>query len=171
MSQSSAYLSVTEAQQRIKSGDLTVTTLVQDHIARYEERDDSVHAWAFLDKDRALAEAARLDAIPENERGVLHGVIIGVKDMMSGLYLIWKGSALTFAQIRRVNLLSFPWRSLPPTSIDMPTEHNSAIYKDNQPSTDAGAVAICRTLGALIYGKTVSIPLSRLDSETDFEGL
>jgi Asp-tRNA(Asn)/Glu-tRNA(Gln) amidotransferase A subunit family amidase len=79
----SNVLTVSETLPLLKSGALTVTQLVQDHITRYDERDPIVHAWAYFDRDRALREAARLDAIPAEKRGPLHGVIIGVKDMMS----------------------------------------------------------------------------------------
>lgn len=39
---------------------------------------------------------------------------------------------------------------------DMPTQHNSAIYKDSFPAVDAGSVAILRQAGALIFGKTTT---------------
>lgn len=39
---------------------------------------------------------------------------------------------------------------------DMPTQHNSPIYKDHRANLDAGPVGICRAAGALIFGKTVS---------------
>ncbi|KAM0751973.1 amidase signature enzyme [Meredithblackwellia eburnea MCA 4105] len=37
---------------------------------------------------------------------------------------------------------------------DMPTQHNSPIYKDSHPELDANCVLTCRSLGALIFGKT-----------------
>lgn len=37
---------------------------------------------------------------------------------------------------------------------DMPTQHNSPIYKDHQPSKDAAIVSILRSLGGVISGKT-----------------
>ncbi|KXJ96207.1 amidase [Microdochium bolleyi] len=37
---------------------------------------------------------------------------------------------------------------------DMPTEHNSALYKGSKPGVDAGSVQILRIAGALILGKT-----------------
>ncbi|KAF2217661.1 hypothetical protein CERZMDRAFT_31713 [Cercospora zeae-maydis SCOH1-5] len=39
---------------------------------------------------------------------------------------------------------------------DMPTQHNSAIYKDSMPEIDAGSVAMLRQAGALIFGKTTT---------------
>jgi Asp-tRNA(Asn)/Glu-tRNA(Gln) amidotransferase A subunit family amidase len=37
---------------------------------------------------------------------------------------------------------------------DMPTQHNSPIYKDHQPSKDAAIVSILKSLGGVISGKT-----------------
>ncbi|KAM3420087.1 hypothetical protein BST61_g3391 [Cercospora zeina] len=39
---------------------------------------------------------------------------------------------------------------------EMPTQHNSAIYKDSMPEIDAGSVAMLRQAGALIFGKTTT---------------
>ncbi|GIZ45111.1 hypothetical protein CKM354_000829400 [Cercospora kikuchii] len=39
---------------------------------------------------------------------------------------------------------------------DMPTQFNSAIYKNDAPQLDAGSVAILRRAGALIFGKTTT---------------
>jgi Asp-tRNA(Asn)/Glu-tRNA(Gln) amidotransferase A subunit family amidase len=79
----SNYLTATEVVQLIAEDKLTVVQIIRDHLKRYKARDDVVHAWAYLDEERALKEAERLDGIPKNKRGPLHGVILGVKDMMS----------------------------------------------------------------------------------------
>jgi len=36
----------------------------------------------------------------------------------------------------------------------MPTQHNSAIYKDDQPEVDGGSIILLRAAGALVLGKT-----------------
>jgi Asp-tRNA(Asn)/Glu-tRNA(Gln) amidotransferase A subunit family amidase len=84
----SNFLTATETIALVRAGKLTVTQVAQDHLARYNERDASQHAWAFLDPDRVLSEAKRLDAIPVEQRGPLHGAILGVKDMISELHLL-----------------------------------------------------------------------------------
>jgi Asp-tRNA(Asn)/Glu-tRNA(Gln) amidotransferase A subunit family amidase len=38
-----------------------------------------VHAWAFVDRDTALAQARARDS--ETPRGPLHGVPVGIKDI------------------------------------------------------------------------------------------
>lgn len=39
-------------------------------------------------------------------------------------------------------------------TFDMPTQHNSPIWVDHRPAKDAAIVGVCRTLGALVLGKT-----------------
>lgn len=51
-------------------------------IARVKERDPVVQGWAYIDPDLILASARALDAIPPERRGPLHGVAIGVKDVI-----------------------------------------------------------------------------------------
>jgi len=41
-------------------------------------------------------------------------------------------------------------------TIDMPTGYGSAIYRDHRPASDAACVALARSAGAIVLGKTVS---------------
>jgi len=41
-------------------------------------------------------------------------------------------------------------------TVDMPTEHGSPIYRGNRPFADAACIALLRTAGATIMGKTVT---------------
>jgi aspartyl-tRNA(Asn)/glutamyl-tRNA(Gln) amidotransferase subunit A len=52
--------------------------------ARVEEWESKVHAWVVLDCERALEQAERLDGELKNgkDRGPLHGIPIGVKDII-----------------------------------------------------------------------------------------
>jgi Asp-tRNA(Asn)/Glu-tRNA(Gln) amidotransferase A subunit family amidase len=64
----------------MRQGRLTSEQLVRsclDHIAR---REPLLHAWAVIDGEAALAAARALDGEPA--RGALHGVPIGVKDII-----------------------------------------------------------------------------------------
>ncbi len=45
-----------------------------------DRREGDIHAWAWLDREGALAAAARLDA--GGRRGRLHGLTVGVKDLI-----------------------------------------------------------------------------------------
>ncbi|EXJ96513.1 amidase [Capronia coronata CBS 617.96] len=71
-----------EVLARINSGDLTVEQYAQSLLARIKARDAVVKAWAYLDPARVIEEAKRLDQVPIDERGPLHGVAIAVKDVI-----------------------------------------------------------------------------------------
>jgi amidase len=73
-------LSACEVVERIASGRLTATSLVEALLARIAAREPTVRAWANLDPDLALAQARARDAEPPT--GPLHGLPIGVKDVI-----------------------------------------------------------------------------------------
>ena len=60
--------------------ELSVSELLESYIDRVQQRDDAVRAWAHLDLDAARKAAALADAATSH--GPLHGVIVGVKDMI-----------------------------------------------------------------------------------------
>ena len=72
--------SAVDAAARIAAGDLTAERLVRACLERIDARDADVGAWEHLDPELALAQARRRDAEPA--RGSLHGVPIGVKDII-----------------------------------------------------------------------------------------
>jgi len=73
-------LSAREAAQRLAKREITAGQLARACLARIEERESTVGAWIHLDPDAVLAQARRLDAGPV--RGPLHGLPIGVKDII-----------------------------------------------------------------------------------------
>jgi len=81
-----------------------------------------VQAWQYLDAEAALTTARALDRGPS--RGMLHGVPIGVKDVID--------------------------------TVDMPTTYGSPLYAGNRVAQDAACVAISRSKGAVVVGKTVT---------------
>ena len=74
--------SVTELASALASGALAVRDLVAALLARIDATDAGIRAWAHLDRERALAEAARLDALPVAQRGAVFGLPLGVKDII-----------------------------------------------------------------------------------------
>ena len=104
-------LSLTEAAEHIRDGRIKSVELVRDCLARIDQVDADVQAWAFLDRDHAMrqAEAADLHRMTGAPLGPLHGVPIGIKDIFD--------------------------------TGDMPTEFGSPVWAGRTPRADAYAVA------------------------------
>jgi Asp-tRNA(Asn)/Glu-tRNA(Gln) amidotransferase A subunit family amidase len=115
-------LSATDAARLIREGAISSEELVKACLARIGE----VDAWAFLDRDYALAQARAADELrlSGGAIGPLHGVPVGIKDIFD--------------------------------TADMPTENGSALYAGRTPARDATAVALLRAAGAILMGKTVT---------------
>jgi amidase len=73
-------LSVTEIAQGIAAQEFTAEAVVRACLDRIAAREAVVHAFASVDPALALAQARALDAGPT--RGALHGVPIGIKDVI-----------------------------------------------------------------------------------------
>src|SRR5262245_61852635 len=74
-------LSATEIARGIAASKFTAEAVVRDCLARVAEREPVVQAWATIDPEHALAQARALDR--GSCRGALHGVPIGVKDIIN----------------------------------------------------------------------------------------
>jgi Asp-tRNA(Asn)/Glu-tRNA(Gln) amidotransferase A subunit family amidase len=75
-----ACLTAAEAVAAMARGELSSEELTRACLDRIAERDAIVRAWAFVDRDRALRQARERDREPS--RGPLHGLPVGVKDMI-----------------------------------------------------------------------------------------
>ena len=77
-------LSAGDAAQMIRDGAVTSTELVQACLERVREVDGQVQAWTFLDAEYALAQARAADEARTSGQpiGVLHGVPVGLKDII-----------------------------------------------------------------------------------------
>ena len=71
---------VADAAARLAVGEITSEALVADCLERIAACDGELRAWAFVDPELALAQARRCDA--EAPRGPLHGVPVGIKDIL-----------------------------------------------------------------------------------------
>ncbi|MDP7487175.1 MAG: amidase, partial [Alphaproteobacteria bacterium] len=74
-------LGVEDAARRIATGELTSRALVDSCLAHIAEHEPRVHAWRHLDVEAALAQAEACDGA-ERPAGSLHGVPIGIKDLI-----------------------------------------------------------------------------------------
>lgn len=77
---SSNMHSVAEASALMGSGELTALRLAEDCLARINEREKVVGAWAHIDSKQVLEQAKACDRQPR--RSPLHGIPIGVKDII-----------------------------------------------------------------------------------------
>ena len=73
-------LSASEIAAGIADGKFTAEAVMRDCLERIEAREVALSAWASFDPDLAMAEARARDNAPA--KGVLHGVPIGVKDVI-----------------------------------------------------------------------------------------
>ena len=117
------YLSLDEVARRLKARKLSSVEATQAILDRIEKVDPRLKSYATVTADRALADAARLDAETAAglSRGPLHGVPIAVKDLCN--------------------------------TAGIATAAGMAIHRANVPTKDATVVARLRDAGAVVLGK------------------
>lgn len=79
-----AQLTAADAAARIAKGEITSVMLVEACLERIKGRDESVQAWEHLNPDFALEQARAADARRAHDQstGPLHGVPVGIKDII-----------------------------------------------------------------------------------------
>jgi Asp-tRNA(Asn)/Glu-tRNA(Gln) amidotransferase A subunit family amidase len=104
--------------------------LVQACLERIHAVEPRVEAWAYLDPERALAQARDRDQMlaGQTRLGPLHGLPVGIKDIFD--------------------------------TADMPTENGTVLHAGRRPAEDATVVTLLRAAGAIILGKTVTTELA-----------
>jgi len=114
----------------IHDGAISAEQLMRACLARVDEVDGQVQAWAYLDAKYALERAcARDEARKRGEAvGPLHGIPVGIKDIID--------------------------------TADMPTEDGTVLHAGRLPVSDAALVRALRAAGAVIMGKTVTTELA-----------
>jgi len=73
-------LTARQALTEIAKGRLDAARYVRATVDRMEAREPSLKAWAFIGRDVALEQAAKLDGA--HRRGPLHGIPVGLKDVI-----------------------------------------------------------------------------------------
>jgi len=126
-------LSIAEASQAIRIGEITPSELLESHLMRIEEYDDDIRAWVTVDKKGARETAARLTQESEQGhlRGPLHGIPVGIKD-------IYYTEGLR-------------------------TTMGSPIYSEFVPDRDSAVVSTLREAGAVVVGKTETTDFAYTD--------
>lgn len=116
-------LSIAGVREAIISGGASATQFAKDYLARIETRNPVLNAYLSLARERALAQAAKIDALSGSGEAlpVLAGVPIAIKDV-----LVMQGSAATAG---------------------------SRILQGYRPPYDATAVKRLENAGAVLLGK------------------
>jgi Asp-tRNA(Asn)/Glu-tRNA(Gln) amidotransferase A subunit family amidase len=75
---------ITESSELIRRGELTPSALLEQCLARIDRYESKVRAWVYLDRKGAREQAQRLtnELKQGNCRGPLHGIPIGIKDII-----------------------------------------------------------------------------------------
>jgi Asp-tRNA(Asn)/Glu-tRNA(Gln) amidotransferase A subunit family amidase len=78
------WLSASDTARAIRDGQISAEELAAACLARVREAEPQVQAWAFLDPEHVLAQARALDEYRRagNPPGPLHGVPVGIKDII-----------------------------------------------------------------------------------------
>jgi len=77
-------LSATALAQGLRAGAFTAAALAQSCLAHIAEREPTVQAWTWLDPDQVLAQARAADRLSATglPLGALHGIPVGIKDII-----------------------------------------------------------------------------------------
>ncbi len=77
-------MTVAEMAAAVRGGELSAVAIVEEHLARIEEREADVHAFNVVTADQARARAAEVDGMVARgeDPGALAGVPIALKDLL-----------------------------------------------------------------------------------------
>ena len=116
-------LTIDEVRDAVAAGRTTATALAEAHYERIEAEDPEIHSYLSLSRERALTQAAKIDAMAQRGEGLppLAGVPVGIKDV-----LVMRGA---------------------------PATASSLILKGYRPPYDATAVERLEAAGAVLLGK------------------
>ncbi|MCB1906454.1 MAG: amidase [Rhodocyclaceae bacterium] len=111
-------------------GRISAEEVARAFLARVEEVEGEVRAWAAIEPDLVLRQARACDEYRRcgGEPGPLHGLPVGVKDIID--------------------------------TADLPTELGTPLHAGRRPSHDAVVVTRLRQAGAVIMGKTVTTEMA-----------
>ena len=126
-------LTIDEVRSGVANGSRTATAVAEAHYARIAERDgplsdgrpgDGINSFLALSRDRALAQAERIDGMASRSEVLppLAGVPVGIKDVLA--------------------------------MCGVPATAGSLILKDYRPPYDATVVQRLEAAGAVLLGKT-----------------
>ncbi len=127
------FETIHEAAEAVRLAKVTPIELVEQCFEQIDRWEKHVHAWVFVDRERALDDARRLtdELKAGRHRGPLHGIPLGIKDIFD--------------------------------VADWPTAAGSARWAGSVARNDAEVVARLRAAGAVFLGKTVTTQFASFD--------
>ena len=157
-------LTAADAARGIESADFTAEALASACLERIDAREDSVRAWAHIDRDAALAQARALDRMPRRSR--LHGVPFGIKDIFDTADLpseynspIWRGhrpkaDASCVALLRRAGCLILGKTVTTEFAQNHPAQTRNPLNPNHTPggSSSGSAAAVADRMVPLALG-------------------
>ena len=126
------YLSIDEASQLIKDGELSPLEITQAYLDRIEACDPMLHSYITVTPEVAIAAAktAEKEITAGQHRGPLHGIPIALKDLFDT-----EGVATTYG---------------------------SKVYRDRIPAEDATTTARLKEAGCVLLGKLTMSELAMM---------
>ena len=124
------WLSARDAANAIRDGAVSSEQLVEACLGRIRDAEAQVEAWHFLDPEHALAQARARD--DDRREGRATGPLHGIPVGIKDII----------------------------DTCDMPTEDGTILHAGRTPVRDAAVVAMLRSAGAVILGKTVTTELA-----------
>ncbi|MEO9148090.1 MAG: amidase, partial [Burkholderiaceae bacterium] len=125
-----AALSATEAVARMTAGEISAVDYANALLARVDEVEGQVLAWAHLDRNYLIAQAEQGDErhAAGQPHGALSSLPIGLKDIID--------------------------------ATGLPTEDGTVLHAGRRPRQDAQLVQRLRAAGGIVMGKTVTTELA-----------
>lgn len=146
---SSLYsLSVQALADKLSTGELSITELLQACLQRIELREPQVRAWTYLDIDHAKKQAADWEQV--------------LKDISEPGAINYSGPQAT----KSAGFESYPLLGIPVAikdifaTLEMPTCWGTEIYQNRYLEHEAAVVSNLKSAGAIIMGKTVTTALA-----------
>lgn len=80
----SPLFTIPQAAEAFRNGTLTPPALLETCLERIDRFDDQIRAWVLVDRDAAMESARRAEAELRSgtDRGLLHGIPLGIKDII-----------------------------------------------------------------------------------------
>src|SRR5699024_11892638 len=95
----SAMPTICEAIEQMQQKALTSESLLQRCVQRIAQREKRIQAWSHLNVGHALAAACQADQEPS--LGLLHGIPIGIKDIIDTAGMPTRYGSATYARLQR----------------------------------------------------------------------